>query len=245
MSTKLSNDRRARRTRAALQTALLALLQKRRLESIQIKEITDLADVSRPAFYLHFESKEELLLSHIDDLFAQLHKAVFADLAQRQPVTLETLVMTSFQLWGKEAKAWQVALQIENKDLLLIRLRRHMAALMDEFAAYPGSNITQHPIMHDYIVGLYDIAPLGRGTHEDARRTDRAVGLSIGGEHGVLGVTMPLLWCTGHGKGVLPTKIATSYLRFVFLSLVFQPTSLSKARGDCRRHSPWCYTEWV
>ena len=152
MSTKLSNDRRARRTRAALQTALLALLQKRRLESIQIKEITDLADVSRPAFYLHFESKEELLLSHIDDLFAQLHKAVFADLAQRQPVTLETLVMTSFQLWGKEAKAWQVALQIENKDLLLIRLRRHMAALMDEFAAYPGSNITQHPIMHDYIV---------------------------------------------------------------------------------------------
>lgn len=152
MSTKLSNDRRARRTRAALQTALLELLQKRRLESIQIKEITDLADVSRPAFYLHFESKEELLLSHIDDLFAQLHKAVFADLAQRQPVTLETLVMTSFQLWGKEAKAWQVALQIENKDLLLIRLRRHMAALMDEFAAYPGSNITQHPIMHDYIV---------------------------------------------------------------------------------------------
>ena len=152
MSTKLSNDRRARRTRAALQTALLALLQKRRLESIQIKEITDLADVSRPAFYLHFASKEELLLSHIDDLFAQLHKAVFDDLAQRQPVTLETLVTTSFQLWGKEAKAWQVAMQIENKDLLLTRLRRHMAALMDEFAAYPGSNITQHPIMHDYIV---------------------------------------------------------------------------------------------
>lgn len=152
MSTNQSNDRRARRTRALLQQALLELLQKRRLDSIQIKEITDLADVSRPAFYLHFASKEELLLSHIDDLFAQLHKAVFADLAKSQPVTLETLVMTSFQLWGNEAKAWQVALQIENKDLLLIRLRRHMATLMDEFAAYPGSNITQHPIMHDYIV---------------------------------------------------------------------------------------------
>ncbi len=152
MSTTQSNDRRARRTRAALQKALLELLQKRRLESIQIKEITDLADVSRPAFYLHFESKEELLLSHIDDLFVQLHKAVFADLPNSRPVTLEMLVMTSFQLWGKEAKAWQVALQIENKDLLLTRLRRHMAMLMDEFAAYPGSNITQHPMMHDYIV---------------------------------------------------------------------------------------------
>lgn len=152
MSTKQSTDRRARRTRALLQNALLELLQKRRLASIQIKEITELADVSRPAFYLHFESKEELLLSHIDDLFAQLHQAVFAEAAKSQPVTLELLVMISFQLWGKEAKAWQVALQIENKDLLLSRLRRHMAVLMAEFAAYPGSNITQHPLLHDYVV---------------------------------------------------------------------------------------------
>lgn len=152
MSTKQSTDRRARRTRAALQKALLELLQKRRLDSIQIQEITDRADVSRPAFYLHFASKEELLLSHIDDLFAQLHKAVFTDLAQSQSVTLEMLVMTSFQLWSKEAQAWQVALQVENKDLLLIRLRRHMAALMAAFAASPGSNITPHSTLHDYVV---------------------------------------------------------------------------------------------
>jgi AcrR family transcriptional regulator len=151
MSTKQSTDRRARRTRALLQKALLELLQKRRLDSIQIKEITDLADVSRPAFYLHFESKEELLLSHIDDLFTQLYKAVFEDVTRSRPITLEMLVMTSFQLWGKEAKAWHVAFQVENKDLLLARLRRHMAAIMDEFAAHPGSNITQHPL-HDYVV---------------------------------------------------------------------------------------------
>lgn len=152
MSTNRSNDRRARRTRAALQSALLTLLQKRRLESIQIKEITDLADVSRPAFYLHFESKEELLLSHIDDLFAQLHETVFAEVAKHQQVTLELLVMTSFQLWGKEAKAWSVAWQLENKDVLLMRLRQHMATLMATFAATPGSNINQHPLMHDYVV---------------------------------------------------------------------------------------------
>lgn len=151
MSINQRIDRRARRTRAALQTALLTLLQKRRLESIQIKEITDLADVSRPAFYLHFESKEELLLSHIDDLFAQLHQVVFAEVAKHQPVTLETLVMTSFELWGKEAQAWQVALQLENKDLLLARLRKHMAQLMAQFAAHPGSNITQHGL-HEYVV---------------------------------------------------------------------------------------------
>lgn len=151
MSINQSTDRRARRTRALLQKALLELLQKRRMDSIQIKEITDLADVSRPAFYLHFESKEELLLSHIDDLFTQLHQAVFEDEARNPNLTLKSLVMTSFALWGKEAAAWQIALQLENKDLLMTRLRRHMAEIMAEFAAYPNSNITQHPL-HEYVV---------------------------------------------------------------------------------------------
>lgn len=151
MSTKQSNDRRARRTRALLQKALLELLQKRRLESIQIKEITELADVSRPTFYLHFASKEEVLLSHIDDLFAQLHHEVFVEAAKSQQITLEMLVVASFKLWGKEAKAWQVAFQIENKDLVLARLRQHMAALMNEYANYPHSRVVKHP-MDDYVV---------------------------------------------------------------------------------------------
>ena len=178
MSINQSNDRRARRTRAALQSALLTLLQKRRLDSIQIKEITDLADVSRPAFYLHFDSKEELLLSHIDDLFAQLHQVVFAEVTKHQPVTLETLVMTSFELWGKEAQAWQVAMQFENKDLLLARLRGHMAALMAQFAAYPGSNITQHGL-HEYVVdfvtgGVYML--LRRWAEEGMKRSAQEMG---------------------------------------------------------------------
>lgn len=151
MSNKPSTDRRARRTRAALQHALLELLQKRRLETIQIKEITDLADVSRPAFYLHFESKDELLLSYIDDLFAQLHVAVFEEAARRRDVTLQTLVTTSFKIWGAQAQAWQMAFQLENKDLLLSRLRRHMAAMMEAFAAYPGTNITKHAL-NEYVV---------------------------------------------------------------------------------------------
>ena len=178
MSIKQSNDRRARRTRALLQNALLELLKKRRLDSIQIKEITDLADVSRPAFYLHFESKEELLLSHIDDLFAQLHKAVFEEAAKIGNVNLKTLVMTSFQVWGKEAQAWQVAFQVENKDLLLSRLRHHMATMMAEFAAYPGSNITQHAL-HDYVVdfvtgGVYML--LRRWAEEGMKRSAEQMG---------------------------------------------------------------------
>jgi len=45
-----SNDLRARRTRKWLQDALIGLMKERSFEDIQITELTERAQVSRPAF---------------------------------------------------------------------------------------------------------------------------------------------------------------------------------------------------
>lgn len=66
-----SRDRRARRSRRSMLEALMDLLKKKDYASITIAEITDHADVSRPTFYLHFKSKDELLLSYLDGIFEQ------------------------------------------------------------------------------------------------------------------------------------------------------------------------------
>ena len=58
MSTKLSKDLRSRRTRKWLQESLLVLMKEKNFRDIQVTEIADRAEVSRPAFYLHFHSKE-------------------------------------------------------------------------------------------------------------------------------------------------------------------------------------------
>src|SRR5713226_5633398 len=68
-----SHDLRARRTRKWLQAALIELMKERPFQDIQIKELTARAQVSRAAFYLHFRSKEELLLSHVDVIFDEFH----------------------------------------------------------------------------------------------------------------------------------------------------------------------------
>ena len=46
-------DRRPQKTKRALKNVLVDLLQTRDLQTISIKEITDLADISRVTFYLH------------------------------------------------------------------------------------------------------------------------------------------------------------------------------------------------
>jgi AcrR family transcriptional regulator len=59
-------DRRVRRTRRALQDALISLILENGYDSVTIEDITDRADLGRTTFYLHFRDKEELLMKSID-----------------------------------------------------------------------------------------------------------------------------------------------------------------------------------
>ena len=74
-------DRRSRRTRHALQAALISLILEKGYDSVTIEEITERADLGRTTFYLHFRDKEELLMHAIDNIcddFIQQHEALLA-----------------------------------------------------------------------------------------------------------------------------------------------------------------------
>lgn len=53
-------DLRVSKSTRSMQEALLRLLAKKELHKIQIKELTEEANVSRQTFYLHYQNKEEL-----------------------------------------------------------------------------------------------------------------------------------------------------------------------------------------
>jgi AcrR family transcriptional regulator len=65
-------DRRTRRTKRALQTALLNLAEEKDLQSITVREITDRADINRATFYQHFRDKDDLISSALDALFEEV-----------------------------------------------------------------------------------------------------------------------------------------------------------------------------
>lgn len=72
-------DRRIRRTRAAFSQALLALILEKPYESITIQEIADCADLNRATFYLHYGSKEELLMDSLESQFDDLVQRLQAE----------------------------------------------------------------------------------------------------------------------------------------------------------------------
>lgn len=78
-------DRRVRKTRQALAEAFLALAQQKPEDQISVAELTNLADVGRGTFYLHYQTVQDLA----DQITADSLQDLLAKFTQSAPVKLD------------------------------------------------------------------------------------------------------------------------------------------------------------
>lgn len=67
-------DRRIRRTRALLQQGLIQLMETKEIKDISVKELSDLADINRGTFYLHYNDIYDMLEKMEDELFVEFNE---------------------------------------------------------------------------------------------------------------------------------------------------------------------------
>ncbi len=67
-----STDRRVRRTRELLRSALLSLIQEKGYDRITVQDILDRADIGRSTFYAHYRDKDDLFRAGFEDIRAAL-----------------------------------------------------------------------------------------------------------------------------------------------------------------------------
>lgn len=79
------HQRRKLRTRSRLQEAMIKLVLEKGVEEITIQEITDTADLGRGTFYFHFDDKEDLLWSIVEDRIQATERQVMEDFGGRVP----------------------------------------------------------------------------------------------------------------------------------------------------------------
>ena len=65
-------DRRVRRTKTSLHTALIGLARETPYPSISVKEILDRVNVGKSTFYAHFRDKDDLLESGIQEILCSI-----------------------------------------------------------------------------------------------------------------------------------------------------------------------------
>lgn len=79
-------DRRQRKSRAALQGALLQLIATKPYDAITIDDIAGTADVARATFYAHYRDKPAMLLEAGGDLITDLAQRIGAQEVSRPTV---------------------------------------------------------------------------------------------------------------------------------------------------------------
>jgi len=85
-------DRRVKRTRKSLQTALIELTLEKGYTSITIRDITERADVGYATFFRHYPDKESLLAAVVQSMKAELQELLIPHSMASDPVETGTLI---------------------------------------------------------------------------------------------------------------------------------------------------------
>jgi AcrR family transcriptional regulator len=137
MSIKPSMDLRAQRSRRLLQEALVQLMKEKPFGEIQIREIADRAQVARPTFYLHYHSKEELLLSQVDRVFAEFYSETSAAVAGGN-YDRKKYANLFFQYWERYAETLRLVIRADLHDEFRERLRKYFSLVITQLTAQNG-----------------------------------------------------------------------------------------------------------
>lgn len=154
MSIKPGTDPRTIRTRTWLKHALLELIREKPYREINIAEITDRAGLARPTFYLHYRSKNDLLLSYLDELFSGFITEIEEDLLSTEiDAGAATKIFTQVQ---EHSHLFQVVLHSGEEQQLLKRFQSYVLIVFARFIKKNNlANLSAElvPYVADYLAG--------------------------------------------------------------------------------------------
>lgn len=147
-------DRRVRKTRRQLRECLITLLKEKKVQDITVRELTDMADLNRGTFYLHYKDVFDLLEkteAELQEDFNQLvckHDAV--DLKQRPSVIFNEI----YSLVYDNADLIEILLG-ENGDLNFINRLKQLIrekCLKDWMEVFRSGNAAAFDAFFSFIV---------------------------------------------------------------------------------------------
>lgn len=112
-SEERSPDRRVRRTRRQLKECLLTLLKEKKIQEITVRELTEMADLNRGTFYLHYKDVYDLLEQTESELLDEFNRLFLKE----RPEDLEHRIRNIF---------YDIyALTRDNADLVTLLIGEH------------------------------------------------------------------------------------------------------------------------
>lgn len=147
-------DRRVRKTRQQLRRCLAVLLKEKKIQDITVREITEMADLNRGTFYLHYKDVFDLLEQVERDLLMEfnstLQKYQASDVQQRPSLIFSDV----FHCVEENADMVQILLG-ENGDLNFVNQVKELVrekCLKDWVELFRPQNSKQFDAYYAFVV---------------------------------------------------------------------------------------------
>ena len=151
-ATTQSRDRRVARTKAALHSALMSLILRRRYEAITIKEVCDAATVGRATFYDHYAGKDDLKRDGLEQLRFQLVEGQ----ADRKGAAAFGFSLPMFEHARDHLNHYRALVGSRIGKMALDKIRQILCDLIrKELTASTDSSGARREIAVQYVVGAY------------------------------------------------------------------------------------------
>jgi len=122
-----TNDRQIQKTQNLLRGALGSLIAEKPYDSIVVKEILDRANVGRSTFYMHFQDKDDLLVSGIHEM---LGPVPMGPLPAKGHDNFLWFSLSVFEHHYAHAHAWGDRIGTRGRAILHEHLRRVLANII-------------------------------------------------------------------------------------------------------------------
>jgi len=128
-------DRRVQRTRQLLSSALMSLIVEKGYDSVTVQDIIDRANLGRSTFYAHYQDKEDLLLSGIDEV---VHNLMWGDETtykdEQEKGTTRRLLSTAliFRHAQEEYQLHRAIFGGRGLDAMIQEIKKHLCIHIEE-----------------------------------------------------------------------------------------------------------------
>lgn len=121
-------NRQIERTRKTIVNAYLSLLQESPSKKIYISEICQRGNISRPTFYNHFQTKDDVLITYLDEILDKMFIEYRELNSESEEVVFSNFKLASthfFSLWQSKSVPYQLLKSIQAESLLIEKLKDH------------------------------------------------------------------------------------------------------------------------
>jgi AcrR family transcriptional regulator len=146
-------DKRVVRTGNALFNAISRLLESKKFEDINIKEVSELAGIGRATFYRNFDYVEDVLKLKVDHHFNELTTKVEPFTTDdAEPVDLQPM----FAYWVSNAEILKVLIKADRWEIFATRFSDASNIPTSELSEKAGFNSAQTEYLQAIIQGMFN-----------------------------------------------------------------------------------------